>query len=147
MTALRLTALAVTLRNDLSELERLATLVDGWVDERKLNPDIAFHLNLVLDELLTNTISYGYPDGGLHHIVVALALRDDNVIVTLIDDGAPFDPFTNAPEPDLDSALDDRPIGGLGVHFTRIFMDKVTYRRVEDRNVVELRKTATPAGA
>lgn len=145
MTADRSTALDVTLRNDLAELERLAALVEMWVDRNDLPPDLAFYLNLVLDELLTNTISYGYPAGGDHEIAVALDLREGEVFVRLADDGLPFDPFTEAPEPDLESDVDDRPIGGLGVHFVNTFMDDRSYRRDGDRNVIELRKTAAVA--
>ena len=58
----------------------------------------------------------------------------------IADDGRPFDPLTEAPEPDLESAIEDRPIGGLGVHLVRTMMDEVRYRREEGKNRLTLVK-------
>jgi len=139
-------ALEMTLRDDTSELERLAEAVDAWVAAVELDPAVAFHLNLSLDELLTNTIDHGIErNGGEHRIEVALDLVDGVVRVRIVDDGRPFDPFAEAPPPDLDSDVDDRPIGGLGVHLVRTFMDSARYERVGDRNVVELTKSVESA--
>lgn len=132
--------LELVLRNDLSELARLAAAVEDWTAAAGLDPEVAFHLNLVFDELLTNTISYGYDDGGEHQIAVSLGLDGGAVVARIVDDGRPFDPFRDAPAPDLDSPVEDRPIGGLGIHFAKTFMSTLRYRREDGRNVVEFTK-------
>ena len=99
-------------------------------------------LNVALDELLTNTVAYGFAgrDGG--EVTVAVELHPDRVAVTLTDDGRPFDPFAVA-APDTALPTDTRPIGGLGIHLVRELMDEVSYQRRADRNVVVLVKRLT----
>jgi sigma-B regulation protein RsbU (phosphoserine phosphatase) len=130
----------VPIANDLAELERLAGEVEAFVDEHGIESRIAFNLNLCLDELITNTVSYGYDDDQHHEIVVTFTLDGSTLITEIVDDGKPYDPFTQAPEPDLDLGVDDRPIGGLGVFLVKEFMDRVEYHRQDDKNVVILWK-------
>ncbi|HYE48678.1 MAG TPA: ATP-binding protein [Azospirillaceae bacterium] len=130
----------VELARDLSEIHRLAEAVEGWCDAEGVPMDAAMQLNLALDELITNTISYGY-DGAPDkpHIAVRLDREADWLTVVLEDDARPFDPLSRPP-PDTEAALEDREIGGLGIHFVRSFMDEVAYRRDGDRNILTLRK-------
>ena len=98
------------------------------------------HLNLALDEVLTNTISYAWPTGGDHEIIVRLTIGSSEIEAEISDDGIAFDPL-QVPPPDLESVLDDRPVGGLGVHFVKTLMDSAAYRREDGRNVLVLRKS------
>ncbi|OAN50048.1 SpoIIE family protein phosphatase [Magnetospirillum moscoviense] len=132
--------LKVAISNDLAELERLAGLVDSFVERHGMPERIAFNLNLCLDELITNIISYGYSDDQHHDIHVRFVLVNGTLMTEIIDDGAEYNPFTEAPEPDLALEVDDRPIGGLGVFLVKEFMDKTEYRREDGRNVVTLWK-------
>lgn len=135
--------LSLSVRNELSEIAVLAERIDAFCEENGLGADIAHAVNLSLDELLTNTISYGYEQGGRHVIDVDLGLHDGDLTVRISDDGRAFDPLDIA-EPDVDAALDDRPVGGLGIYLVRQMMDAVTYRRHDDRNEVVLTKKARP---
>ncbi|MBC7907357.1 MAG: ATP-binding protein [Rhodospirillaceae bacterium] len=134
------TRLEVTIGNDLDELTRLAMLVDDFVEKNGLPERISFNLNLCLDELITNIVSYGYDDNHRHEIHVRFSLEDGELICQIVDDAKQYDPFTEAPEPDLDAGVDDRPIGGLGVFLVKEFMDRTEYRRDGDRNIVTLWK-------
>ncbi len=127
------------LANDLAELAHLAETIDALAEELGWDPASAMHINLVLEELTINIISYGYPDGRPGHIDLWLEATPTKVRLRLEDDGEPFDPFAVSP-PDLDLALDDRPIGGLGIHFVRSFMDAYAYHREAERNCVILTK-------
>lgn len=132
-------ALEVRVRNSLDELARLAEQVEEFCDAQGIGPGIAYNLNLAFDELITNTISYGYDDHAVHEIVVRLAVANDTVEAEIIDDGRAFDPLSRE-DPDVNADLDDRQIGGLGIFFVKQFMDEVAYRREGDYNVVALRK-------
>jgi len=132
-------ALEVRVRNSLDELARLAEQVEEFCDAQGIGPGIAYNLNLAFDELITNTISYGYDDQAVHEIIVRLAVANDTVEAEIIDDGRAFDPLSRE-DPDVDADLDDRQIGGLGIFFVKQFMDEVAYRREGDYNVVALRK-------
>lgn len=126
--------LTLTLKNDLAELARLAAAIEARGEARDWPPTWAQRAILSLDELITNVVTYGYPDGGEHEIHVALTERDDCLEVVMEDDGTPFDPFSEAPEPDLEADVDERRVGGLGVHIVKSVMDDVQYERRDGRN-------------
>ncbi|WP_158305971.1 ATP-binding protein [Azospirillum sp. B510] len=136
--------LDMVLRNDLSELERLAAAVDDFVERNALPPDIAFKVNLCCDELITNTVTYGYGgaggDAGPREIRVRLEIDGAELRVELEDDADAFDPFAEAPPPDLTGDLDDRQVGGLGVFLVRQMMDRMSHRRENGRNLTSLAK-------
>lgn len=136
----------LVLRNDLAEIDRLTAAVDRFCREEALPEDAAFHLNLVLEELVTNIVSYGYDaseDG--KGIAVRLRREPSGVAVEVIDEGRAFDPLS-APEPDLEASVEERPIGGLGVHFLRTLMHDLRYHRAEGRNHLFFRKPLADGG-
>ncbi|MCP4560799.1 MAG: ATP-binding protein [Bosea sp.] len=98
---------------------------------------MVFKLNLALDELITNTIAYGYAERKDGEIDIEMRRHDDRVVVRLIDQAVAFDPFEVAVA-DTTSSLEDRPVGGLGIHFVRTLIDEVSYSRDDDRNVITL---------
>jgi len=125
--------LELTLANRSSELQRLASEVERFAQSQRI-PDADVHaLSLALDEVITNTISYGYDDQGAHEIRVRLTLAHGRLSAEVEDDGRPFDPLTT-PQPDLTSAVEDRPVGGLGIHLVRSLMEQVDYRRESGKN-------------
>jgi anti-sigma regulatory factor (Ser/Thr protein kinase) len=131
--------LEISLINDLAEISRLAQIVDDFVKLQGLAPHIANKMNLAFDELLTNTISYGFPDDGQHIVKVKLSVENGALIGEIIDDGAHFNPL-NKPDPDITLSLEERPIGGLGILFVKKFMDAVKYRREGNLNIITLTK-------
>jgi serine/threonine-protein kinase RsbW len=129
----------VVVINDISEVDRLHRSVSQFCRKHGLSPEIEGDLSLALEEILVNVIRHGHPEGGKHEIQVRLSLQQDGVIATVEDDGMPFNPL-EAPEPDLDSPLETRPIGGLGIHLVRNITDSLEYRRSEGRNRLVMRK-------
>ena len=134
-----MSALHLIVHNDLAEIGRIATVVEDFCASRRLGDSTANSINLALDELLTNTISYGYDDTGKHTIEISLLHDGDRLTVILRDDGRAFDP-TEAAKPDIEAGIDERPIGGLGIHLVRAMMDKVEYQRVDGFNQITLTK-------
>jgi anti-sigma regulatory factor (Ser/Thr protein kinase) len=132
----------LTLRTDLSELGALARFVERFAADELLPPDVAFQLNLVLEELVTNTVSHGHPDGPGAPIRLRMERLGDVVEVDVVDQGVAFDP-RSAPAPDLDAPLEERCTGGLGIYFVRQFVDELDYRREDGRNHLRLRKRVT----
>ena len=120
--------------------------MDAFCAEHNVSSEIAFAVNVSVDELLTNTISYGYEDSDPHRIRMTVHMEGTVLVVELSDDAKPYDP-TAAPDPDIDAPIEARPIGGLGVHFVRTLMDSFLYRRSDGRNVVTLTKETRRDGA
>jgi anti-sigma regulatory factor (Ser/Thr protein kinase) len=134
----------LTIGNDLSELDRVHSWVEGFQAEHALSADVAFAVTLSLDELLTNIISYGYPHTVAHAVWISMRLEADCLHVRIEDQAEPFNPLT-AEEPDIDAPIEDRRIGGLGIHFVRTVMDEVAYQFVDGRNVLTLMKRSGAA--
>ena len=120
-----------------SELERISAAVEDIGQRENWPAQFIFRVNLVLEELGLNIMSYGY-DEGLHEFEIALTSEADVLRIEVTDDGRPFDPLNEAPEPDLDASVDDRQVGGLGIHLVRTMVDEMSYRREQDKNHLTL---------
>jgi anti-sigma regulatory factor (Ser/Thr protein kinase) len=123
--------------NDLDAMARIPDWVEGFGAAHGLRPAVINDLNVALDEVVSNAIVHGYAAGAPGEIVVRLRCRRSAVTAEVEDDGRPFDPL-QAPPPDLTAPLAERPVGGLGLHFVRNLMDKVSYARVGARNVLKM---------
>ncbi len=125
--------ISVELKSDLSELGKLAQIVAEFGQRHHLSSHALFHTNLALEEILTNVISYAYDDSKEHQVIVCLRVEQGELTVEVEDDGRPFNPL-EAPEPDIQKPLEERPLGGLGIHLVRNLMDRLEYRRQDGRN-------------
>jgi serine/threonine-protein kinase RsbW len=128
------------LSGELSNIVSLADEVARWGAETGLTEAAVFQVNLVLEELVTNVITHGLGAGQPGSISVRIELVGDRLEIVLADDARPFDPFV-MPTPDLTADIEDRPVGGLGVHFVRTLMDEWGYARVSGKNIIWLQKT------
>jgi anti-sigma regulatory factor (Ser/Thr protein kinase) len=131
--------LSITCPNRLAEIGKAAQLIEAFGAAHGLSPEVVFNLNLALDEVVTNIISYAYDDEAEHQIEIRVSLDGDGVSVRVEDDGGAFNPL-ETPRPDVGLDIDRRPIGGLGVHIVRSLMDALEYRREDDRNIFIMRK-------
>jgi serine/threonine-protein kinase RsbW len=138
--------LTLRLTNRIAEIPRSAELVNAFCARRGVASSVGFVINVSLEELLANTMTYGYADDREHEIVVRIWLEDADLVIDIADDARPFDPTAVAP-PDLDVPLGQRAIGGLGIHLVRSMMDGMEYRHDGQQNRVRLRKRIPPAAA
>ena len=129
----------ISLANDLEEIAVVGARIDEFCESHDVPPEVAYAVNLSVDELLNNTITYGYTDDEPHTIELSLRLDADAVVVEIVDDGREFE-ASGVPEPDTDAALEDRAVGGLGLFIVHQMMDSVEFRREDGRNVVTIAK-------
>lgn len=132
--------LALDLTNDFAALRPASARVSAYLAEAGAPDEALFLAQLVLEELVTNTIKYGYDDAAAHQIHVTVSFTDARLTLTLRDDGHPFDPTAQA-APDLTLPAEERGIGGLGLHLVRQMTDEVRYERRDGGNVVTATKT------
>ena len=125
--------LSMAIQTSRDELARITTAIEGLAQQDDWPDELVFRVNLVLEELVLNIIDYGQ-DGGDPDIALEIESEADSIRIELSDRGRPFDPLTEAPEPDLTSALGERSVGGLGVYLTKELMDEVRYSREAHRN-------------
>lgn len=128
-----------SLTNKLEEIPTLAQAIEDFAEVNNLPGQLIFQVNLCLDELLTNTISYGFPEGGEHVISVGMTLEGEKMVITIRDDGIAFNPLEQS-EPDTSQGIEERPIGGLGIHLVRNMMDEIEYRRESGKNILVMKK-------
>ena len=131
---------AVCLRRRWEGLKSTAELSDWFEDFARshgLDEGVRRKVLMALDDLVANILSYSHPEGGGCEVELALSLADGRLELRLSDDGIPFDPFARE-EADTSASLEERAIGGLGIHLVRRLMDEVSYRREDGRNVVTL---------
>ena len=131
--------LEIPLVNDLREIAAVAAQIDEFCAAYNLEPHVAYAVNLSVEEILTNTISYGYDDDEPHRIDIRVSMDGSLLAVEITDDSIAFDPSTVA-DPDIEAALEDRPLGGLGLFLANQMMDSVEFRRGDGCNIVILTK-------
>jgi serine/threonine-protein kinase RsbW len=119
-------------------MARLRGFVEDFAGAQRIGIDDRARVLIVVEELVTNLVKYGYP-AGMQPGSVEITLRrvGDRLDIEIVDDGQPFDPFAR-PEPLLDGDLESRPIGGLGLHLVKSLMDRTDYRRDGRRNIVSM---------
>lgn len=125
--------LALTLETRPEELERLTAAVETLAEQDNWPAALTFKVNLVLEELVLNVINYAYDESG-HQVDVQLTCHEDDLTIEITDEGKPFDPLHDAPEPDMDSPMEERRIGGLGVYLVRTMTSDMQYRREGGKN-------------
>ena len=127
------------LHNDIRQIPQLAGFIETIAQDAHIDKSLAMSLNLALEEAVTNVIMYAYPQGSDGLVDIEAVIRKDSIDFMVIDSGKPFDP-TAVPDANVDSALEDRPIGGLGIFLVRNIMDSVKYERKEGKNLLSMTK-------
>src|ERR1700675_4439338 len=113
--------LELRIENRLGAIPDAAAEIRHFCESLTMSRKEIGQVNLALDEMLTNIISYAWPQGGSHTVRVVLSAEGARLIAEVTDDGVPFDPRA-VPEPDLSAPLDERRVGGLGVYFAMTLM-------------------------
>ena len=122
-------ALDVSFDNNHADMQRAIDGVDEAIESRPMTAKRKYAIRLALDELLSNVVKYAHDDGLEMGVPCELTIRDD---------GRPFNPLEDAPPPVLDGPIEERPIGGLGLHMIVSMGMKLDYRRENGRNVLRV---------
>ena len=129
----------LVIKNDISEISKLATFIGELSEELDFTPELNFNLNLVLEEAISNVILYAYGKEEQKEISLGDYLSDNNLVFVLTDSGMEFDP-TKVPDADVTLSAEEREIGGLGIYLIRQIMNTVEYQRIDGKNVLTMRK-------
>ena len=129
----------LTLTNKHSEVRPLGDFVKSLSTRLGFDGRSGNALRLAIEEAVVNVIDYAYPAGAEGEVTVRARSDGKTLRVTVTDHGIPFDP-TTAPPPDITLSVEERPIGGLGIHLSRALTDGFHYERVDGANVLTLEK-------
>jgi len=131
--------LELKIKNQIAELARVEEQFEAFCTQYQIPDPARQKVSIVLDELLNNVVNYAFTDENEHLIDVNFVLTGNRLVITIHDDGVPFNPFELDP-PDISLSLDERAIGGLGIFLVRQMMDEYLYTRHIGKNVVRLVK-------
>ena len=131
--------LSLSIKNDLGEIGRMSQEVASWCHTQVLPEEVEFQIDLVLDELVSNVIRHGLKDNKEHFIAVNMWCDGHDLVLEVEDDGVPFNPLDN-PTPDINKPIEERRIGGLGIHLVRQIMDTLAYERRGEKNYLFMKK-------
>jgi serine/threonine-protein kinase RsbW len=129
----------ICIKNKISELEKVAQFVEEIGEELGLNMELQMNLNLVMEEMVTNVIFYAYPQDEEADIELLAKSDGKELTFVLSDQGKEFDP-TAKEDADLDVNPAERELGGMGIFIVKNIMNKVTYQRLEGKNLLTMTK-------
>lgn len=122
-----------TFANDLSELEQVTEEALAFAEQFEMSAAAGYSLRLSIEEIATNILKYAYEDTAPHRILLRAEMLQEQIHLSLEDDGREFDPLT-VPEPNTDLPVEERNVGGLGIHLIRKFALRTHYQRLNGRN-------------
>ena len=130
---------SIVLPNNVQATPRLAAFVEEMCEAVGFGPSDTTMINLAVEEAVVNVMKYAYPPDTKGDVTIEAVSNDVRLKFTIIDSGAPFDPTVQSQVDTTLSAM-ERPIGGLGIHLVRQIMDSINYERMDNLNVLTLRK-------
>ena len=129
----------IRIKNKITELEKISQFVEEICEELGLSMEMQMNLNLVMEEMVTNVIFYAYPQDEEADIELLAMSDGKEVTFVLSDQGKEFDP-TAKDDNDLSVNPAERDLGGMGIFIVKNIMNKVTYQRLEGKNLLTMTK-------
>ncbi len=129
--------LDVVLKNSLEELQRATGEIDAFLEQIGASGETVFNVHFVVEEMLSNVIKYAFKDSSQHEILLEITSEKKDLRIVIEDDGMEFNPLS-VPEKKTDLPLQEREIGGLGIHLVRKIARDMTYLRRNGRNRLEM---------
>ena len=111
---------------EIKSLEIIFEFISKFIDKHKINKQLAYSINLAVEEIFTNMVKYNKES--TDDISIDLEIRRHELVLSLTDFGvAPFD-LTGIEEVNTDKSLEERTVGGLGLHLVRNMVDDLSYK-------------------
>jgi serine/threonine-protein kinase RsbW len=129
----------ICIKNQVDELDHVARFIEEIGEELDLGMELQMNLNLVLEEMVSNIIFYAYPDGTEASIELMAESDGKELTFVLSDQGQAFDP-TMKEDTNMDVNPAERDLGGMGIFIVKNIMNKVTYQRLEGKNLLTMKK-------
>lgn len=129
----------IILQNDVQEVPQLTAFVEEMCQAMNFDMSTTMKVTLAIEEAVVNVMAYAYPEGTKGDVSVNAVTDDEWLTFVIIDKGKPFNP-TLSKEVDITLPVEERRVGGLGIHLVRQIMDSVSYERTDGTNVLILKK-------
>jgi len=129
--------LNIIFRNELAELQNISGQVEDFLVQNGIQQDSIYTVQLVLEEMISNVIKYAFKDSSAHEISLEISLEDKKLGIIVEDDGIGFNPLS-VPEQKTDTPIQEREIGGLGIHLVKNMVQEMSYSRKNGKNHLEM---------
>ena len=129
-----------------SSVSSFADELAAYCEKHDVPMAVLLAFQVALDEVLTNIIDYAHPEHPVSLIAIHVSTPPGGLEITIEDNGIAFNPLESDADPDLEQSLEERPIGGLGIHLVKSLMDTLEYRRQNNRNRLTLSKSLPDHG-
>lgn len=126
-------------KNDVSEMVRIVEECSHFGSINDLSEKDVYDITLILEEVVTNVIFYGYDDKNEHEIKIDVKLNQGDLVLEIEDDGKPFNPL-DMPNPDVNLPIEERQIGGLGIYIVKNLVKTMDYRWENGKNFLKITK-------
>lgn len=133
----------LTILNNISQIGLVSGLIEQVGNDNHLRKAEIMEMVLAAEEMISNTINYGYDDDKAHEISVIVMFKENVLRIEIRDDAAAFDPLNVPPPESLEMPATHRQPGGLGIHLARRLTDRITYQREKNTNLLFLEKKMT----
>ena len=133
-------SMKLTINNKTEQLEQVRSFLEQAAARWSLKTDLVFELNLILEEYITNLVNYGYHDENNHEIIIEIIKEETKIMVRITDDAGPFNIIETPENEDIDKPVEERRIGGLGIHFIKNLADLLEYESREGKNKLTILK-------
>ena len=125
----------LTMSASMDEIDRLAPFISHVAEQVAMEGREAKRLRLAVEEAVANIINHGQATT----ITLQATMDDNQLVLTIDDDGQPFNP-TGESATDFSVPADERPPGGLGIMFLHEMTDGLDYQRIDGHNVLRIIK-------
>lgn len=129
----------LTINNSVDELGKVQAFTAKLAYEWQLTDKIKFNLDLIFDEIVSNIIFYAYDKEEEQKINIEIESIENFIFLTISDKGKPFNPLIHTNENIQEKNIDNREVGGLGIHFVKQLVDSIEYKREDEKNVLMLK--------
>ncbi len=127
----------ITLAATQKNLSRFIGFVSEIAEGLEFSPEKINDIKVSAEEALMNIFNYAYPDDPGDATAACRLDENGHLVIEIIDSGEAFD-LSSADDPDVDSDISSRRIGGLGIFLIKQLMDDVEYRREAHKNILKL---------
>jgi serine/threonine-protein kinase RsbW/sigma-B regulation protein RsbU (phosphoserine phosphatase) len=131
--------LTIEVRNTNDAIAPACQKAEAWLEAFDPSPKAMYLVPLAIEEIVTNCVKHGYDDTDEHTILITMSVDDGTLTMTIVDDGHAFDPLAES-APDFSISVEDRQIGGLGIHLLKNLSDTMAYERRDAANRLTLTK-------
>ncbi len=124
----------ICIKNELDKVEAVSRWFHQIGTKHNISDSNTFRIDLVVQEILSNIINYGYGDGDEAWVSVKLMAEGCGLVLKTEDTGRYFNPLARETN-EMDKTLAETEIGGLGIHLVRNYADECHYVRKENKNL------------